>query len=361
MSQMNFTLPSDKTFKYSQPQKNPLNPLQNLLKTGSSTIMRDWEIIAENTFKIASNCQHCQSKSAIHIGLTKNWVVVASEQKYFTSAREVDRCSWPICNKAIKLSGKILNLESIMPRNKVTMKLIDSTASTSDLQLQNFKNEVLLEIQNCCEDKLIYSPCFENYGYNPRDRPELLRKFENKWQNILKNFESAEANLHLTDEKINSTMDIFNTYLEKNSITLLINDDEVGVSEKLSNICSEIGENLRLVDNKKYFRKVECEQGSGSNTCAPNLNLQSPIPIEEVGPRHSLQRRSTTLKQAAKRISNQIPPPPPPMPASTGSTGETHHFKNFIDQVWCFVALGPRRRVLMGFYTFRPDLLPSIK
>ena len=119
---MNYDLPNSKIFKPLKPSHS--GGIQTLLKHGACSLMRDWTILIEAEFSLETDCRNCRTELPINIGLTKHWIVVASQQRYFTGKQadqDINFNKYPQCNKSVQISGIILSLEQLLPRKFIKM------------------------------------------------------------------------------------------------------------------------------------------------------------------------------------------------------------------------------------------------
>ena len=271
--------------------------------------MQDWNILIEHDFILNNSCSHCTSKLPISIGLTKNWLIIASQQKFYTNLKDGERNGWPFCSRGVKLAGRILNLENIIPRTKIQMSL---GQNFGEKESDDFP---VLTIENCCNEKVEYRPVFENFENleSFEQVEEIKHHFYEKWKKILKDVPESESTSTstskskskrtsllsnnntdstsiLTNDKIRQTLDVFNSWTKNNNIYCLIEDVEgdIDVANNFVKICDEkINKNMKIVDNPNYFEKKICQDDQKIET----------------GPRHS------KVIEEPKKI--EIPPPPP--------------------------------------------------
>jgi len=248
---MEFALPARTSFSYSKPSK--IGSIQLLLSHGACSLMRDWTILIEAEFALKSDCDHCKTTLPISIGLTKHWIVIASQQRYFTGANESERASWPLCNKSVQVSGKILTLEQIIPRRAVQLSVSDDG----------------LSLNNCCGEERRYKMVT---GKDDSDGIEMWRQYT-----------QVESSAELTDEKINTTIDVFEKWREKNSITMLVHDE---MQESINML-----QRMNMCTNDEYFKLAS-----------------------QVGYCPQAGRKLEERKSILKKPSIPAPPPPPPPP-----------------------------------------------
>ena len=314
---MEFPLPSHKNFSYlsiknlknTSKNKSSPNRITHLLKHGVNSIMQDWNILIEHDFILNNSCSHCTSKLPISIGLTKNWLIIASQQKFYTNLKDGERNGWPFCNRGVKLAGRILNLENIIPRTKIKISL-GQNYGVGEKENDDFP---VLTIENCCNEKVEYRPVFENFknleSYEQVE--EIKHHFYEKWKKILKDVPESEESSSkskrtsllsnnnsdstsiLTNDKIRQTLDVFNSWTKSNNIYCLIEDVEghIDVANNFVKICDErINKSMKIVDNPNYFEKKICQDDQKIET----------------GPRHS-----KVIEEPEKPEKPEIPPPPP--------------------------------------------------
>lgn len=143
----------------------------------------------------------------------------------------------------------------------------------------------LLSMENCCGDKRFYRK-YQPLTQKPDKQSDSDTTLDSnkganleRWQEFL-DLESSEE---LTEEKINTTLDVFTTWREKNSITMLIPDD--------LGDCLNLLQRTHLCTSDEYFKIA-----SSIPIC------QKSFPLPETGPRHS----TSILKN------KPLPPPPEP-------------------------------------------------
>lgn len=259
-------LPSNKSFSYSKALKCQ-NKLQNLLEHGANSLMRDWQLIVEGEFSFEKDCDFCSSELPMSMGLTKNWIVIASQQRSFTSAKQSEN-SFPFCRKAVRTTGVFITLEQIVPRTFWTL------AVDGDV----------LKVNNCCGQ-------FHDYKFKDNEKIK-------PWKAEIKNFESS-----LTNEKINKTLKIFDDWSATNRTSLLIAEDEGGL--KYNHVCK--GEEcFEVVSDRPGVKRGEDDSERKRSNSVDRFRSAAKSVT-------NINRVKSILKTTKKSEIPNAPGPPPPL------------------------------------------------